>query len=118
MKSSARLSPGMLIRTNYSGPYRIESIRRDCTCPVFWDEFHNGASAKAGRAHIHLTCSAPDRPGSHYWLNRWDEDSLESLDATYCGMKHEPAPDWIEVLTAAAAPVGFSQLDLFAAVAG
>ena len=31
------LYPGMLIKTNYSGPYRIKRIVRDCRCPSYLD---------------------------------------------------------------------------------
>lgn len=86
-----KLEPGMLIKTNYSGPYRIKGVTRGCTC--------NGRlqDATVSPPHIHLHCSLPDGTGNFY-LHRFDEETLLSLDETYCGHKKELAPDWIVVM--------------------
>ena len=76
-----RLEPGMLIKTNYSGPYRIVSVMRPVDKPF-----------------VHLLCSRPDRANDHYYLNYWREDTLQSIQKTYCGHKTELAPDWIIIL--------------------
>lgn len=80
------LEIGMLIKTNYSGPYRIKSISRGCGC----DRYE--------REHIHLVCTNPDGTGK-FWLNGWDERTLRSLNKTYCGYKEEPDFDTITVLS-------------------
>jgi hypothetical protein len=83
-----KLYPGMLIRTNYSGPYRIESIDRDCSCQSYPPNC---------RPHIHLTCTKPDGTDK-FWLNGWDEETLLSLDKSYCGFKTELDHDYIVIL--------------------
>lgn len=80
------LQVGMLIETNYSGPYRIKSISGGCRCGQY------------ERKHIHLVCTRPDGTGK-FWLNGWDEETLRSLDKTYCGYKKEPDFDTITVLS-------------------
>lgn len=80
-----RLEIGMLIRTNYSGPYRIIDIRRGCTCSAYLDELDQDDPPK-GPPHIHLELTGPDGKGRFY-LNRWDEENLQSLDKSYCGFK-------------------------------
>lgn len=91
-----RLEPGMLIKTNYSGPYRIQSIKRDCTCPLYIDEI-NMADPPPTPSHIHIVCTMPGGSGK-YWLGHWLEDSLLSLTKSYCGGKTELDYDRIEVL--------------------
>lgn len=93
----SELSPGMLIRTNYSGPYRVETVERGCTCPQY-DAAKGGPRSEASPPHIHLTCTLPEKPTEKRWLSHWDEETLQSLDWTYCGHKAERAPDWIEIL--------------------
>ncbi|ORJ61319.1 hypothetical protein [Geothermobacter hydrogeniphilus] len=90
-----RLEPGMLIQTNYSGPYRIKAVLRDCTCPSYLDEINGHPVAR--RPHIHLVCTDPEGPGTYY-LNGWDEQTLQSLQISCCGGKGEPAYDRIIVL--------------------
>lgn len=86
----ARLEPGMLIKTNYSGPYRIKSIDRDCTCVSYLDLINNKLNAHR-RPHIHLMCEdlvdGKTVSGKTCWLNGYDEDTLESLELSYCGGK-------------------------------
>ncbi len=92
-----RLEPGMLIKTNYSGPYRIVSIIRGCTCPLYMDDI-NREGAPEQPPHIHLTCCAPDNPRDRYWLNWYDEETLLSLTQSYCGHKTELDYDIIIIL--------------------
>jgi len=92
-----RLEPGMLIKTNYSGPYRIVSITRGCTCPLYLDEI-NMKDPPDQPPHIHLTCCDPDTPRKLYWLNWYDEETLLSLTQSYCGQKTELDYDVIIVL--------------------
>ena len=91
-----KLQPGMLIRTNYSGPYRIVDVERGCTCPRYLDELDMD-DPPPQVPHIHITCTRPNGKG-RYWLNNWDEKTLLSLDKTYCGGKKRRAPDRIIVL--------------------
>lgn len=91
-----RLEPGMLIKTNYSGPYRIKHVARDCVCPKYLDEI-NMDNPPPQRPHIHLECSRQDGTGK-FWLNGWDEETLQSLDKSHCGHKTELGFDTITVL--------------------
>jgi hypothetical protein len=90
-----KLEPEMLIKTNYSGPYRIKSVLRDCTCPSYLDEINGRPTAR--RPHIHLACTKPDGTGAFY-INGWDEQTLLSLQKSYCGGKKEIGYDQIIVL--------------------
>jgi hypothetical protein len=91
-----KLYPGMLIRTNYSGPYRIESVDRNCVCPSYLDKI-NMPNPPTRRPHIHLTCTKPDGTDK-YWLNGWDEETLLSLEKSYCGHKTELDYDCIIIV--------------------
>lgn len=96
-KSVMRLEPGMLIRTNYSSePYRIKSIQRGCASPSYIDSI-NMRNLPPSRPHINIVCSRPDGKGEFY-LNRFDEETLLSMDKSYCGGKKELDHDWIMVL--------------------
>jgi hypothetical protein len=77
-----KLEPGMLIETNYSGPYRIKSVTRGCTCPNYVDTI-NLENPPPQSPHIHIVCSNPDKTGEFY-LNGYDEETLQSLDKSYC----------------------------------
>jgi hypothetical protein len=87
-----KLHPGMLIKTNYSGPYRIESITRGCECPSY---LHR--DLKKRPPHIHLALTTADGAGK-YWLNGWDEETLTSLEKSFCGGKPELGHDTITIL--------------------
>ena len=78
-----RLETGMLIKTNYSGPYRIRSITRNCTCPDYVDIINNLDKAKPRPSHIHLACSLPDRPQVQFYLNGFNEQTLKSIGKYY-----------------------------------
>jgi len=75
-----RLEPGMLIKTNYSGPYRILEIDRRHT------------------RHINLTCVHPDSNRSVFYLNGWIEEDLRSISKTFCGHKTTLGYDHIFIL--------------------
>jgi len=91
-----RLEKGMVIKTNYSGPYRIAEIIRGCTCPSSLDEV-NMVNPPAQPAHLHLVLTKPDGSGK-FWLGHFVEETLLSLQKTYCGHKSEPDYDRIIVL--------------------
>jgi hypothetical protein len=91
-----RLIPGMLIKTNYSGPYRIESITRGCECPSYLNTVGLDELPKR-RPHIHLALTTQDGTGK-YWLNGWDEETLTSLEKSFCGGKPELGYDTITIL--------------------
>lgn len=91
-----RIEPGMLIKTNYNGPYRIKHALRDCTCPLFLDVI-NMDDPPARKPHIRLTCTRPDGTGK-FLLNGWDEEKLQSLEKTWCGEKSNLDYDKIVVL--------------------
>jgi hypothetical protein len=78
-----RLEKGILIRTNYSGPYRIMDIRRGCTCPSYLDSI-DMENPPAQRPHVDLVCSRPDGTGRFY-LNGWIEGTLRSISKSFCG---------------------------------
>jgi len=80
-----KLEPGMLIKTNYSGPYRIKRVRRGCTCPNYIDSL-NMKNPPASPSHIHLEVTRPDGTGD-FSVCRFFEESLMSLNKTYCGHK-------------------------------
>ena len=91
-----RLEKGMLIKTNYSGPYRIMQIVRGCTCPLYADVL-DMAEPPPQPPHLHLTLTSPDGSGKSY-LGHFVEESLLSLHKTYCGFKTEPDFDRIIVM--------------------
>lgn len=93
-----RLTKGMLIETNYSGPYRIVSIRRGCTCPDPVDEINNPGDAKDRVPHIHLTLSNPNGKG-RFWINGILEEKLRSIKKSYCN-KEKLGFDTITILPA------------------
>ena len=98
--------PGMLIRTNYSGPYRVVTVKRGCTCSRPLD-IYNMDYPPATEPHIHLALSREDGTGRFY-LGWFIESELRSINMTYCG-KTELDYDRIEILPCDQ-PV---QLDLF-----
>jgi len=91
-----RPEPGMLIKTNYGGPYRIISVKRGCTCPSYFDELEMDEPPER-RPHLHLICSKPDGKG-RYYLDDWDEESLLSLEKSCCGGKEKLDYDRIFIL--------------------
>lgn len=86
----------MLIKTNYSGPYRVLAITRGCTCPSYLDKI-NKDNPPDQPPHLHLTVTRPDGSG-RFWLNDFVEETLLSLQKTYCGGKSEPDIDRIIIL--------------------
>lgn len=92
-----KLKPGMLIETNYSGPYRIKSVTRGCTCPNYTDTI-NLENPPSQPPHIHIVCSDPDGKGTPSYLSGYDEETLQSLDKSYCGEKEELDHDYITIL--------------------
>lgn len=94
--NTIKLEPGMLIETNYSGPYRIKSVTRGCTCPNYVDTI-NLKSPPPQPPHIHIVCSDPDGKGTPSYLNGYDEETLKSLDKSYCGEKEELDYDYITI---------------------
>jgi len=91
-----RLEPGMLISTNYSGPYRIKRVERGCTCPFYIDEI-NERNPPRQPPHIHIVLTRPDGTG-HFWISHFDEGTLLSLDKSYCGLKSKPGYDRIYIM--------------------
>ena len=91
-----RLESGMLIKTNYLGPYRIVEVMRNCTCPSYVDEI-NMVNPPEREAHMHLVLSGPDGKGIFY-LNGFNEQTLLSLNKTFCGHKKEFDYDRIIIL--------------------
>lgn len=92
-----RLEVGMLIRTNYSREtMRILSIDRDCTCPNYLLSLEY-KPAPPRRRHLNIVCTKPDGTGRFY-LDGWDEQTLLSINKTYCGFKTEIDFDKIEIV--------------------
>ena len=92
-----KLERGMLIQTNYSGPYRIKAVRRGCACQTYVNEL-NGIPEPNREPHIHLTCTRPDGKGGDFYLPALNEETLLTLDKSYCGHKTELGHDWVTVL--------------------
>jgi hypothetical protein len=90
------LYPGMLIKTNYSGPYRIKSIKRDCTCPSYLDQI-NSRNPQQRPKHLEMVVTRPDGSGEFY-LGGYIEETLQSLSKSYCGKKQELDHDVIIVI--------------------
>ena len=95
---TVKLEPGMLIETNYSGPYRIESILRGCICEDWYDTIILEKPPNPRPPHIHIVCRDPDGKGSPSYLNDYDEETLKSFDKSYCGGKTELDHDYITIL--------------------
>lgn len=93
---SNRLETGMLIKTNYSGPYRIKEVERACTCPSYLDEISMDDPPERP-PHVHLVVTKPDGKGV-FWLNGFVEETLLSVDKTYCGEKKQLGHDRIIIL--------------------
>ncbi len=87
----SRLIKGMLIKTNYSGPYRIVEITRGCTCPL--DQIEGQPTPP----HIHLVLTHPVG-GGKFWIGWFIEETLLSVQKTYCGYKTKPDFDRIIVM--------------------
>jgi hypothetical protein len=79
-ETTMRLEPGMLIKTNYSRPYRISEI----------DRRHPD--------HINLVCMSPDSNRSQFYLNGWVESDLRSISKTYWRHKTKLDNDQIFIL--------------------
>lgn len=95
-----KLEVGMLIETNYSGPYRIKTIERGCTCVHPLDQMNNMGNPDKQRAqapHLHLVVTRPDGTGE-FFLSYFDEETLLSLQQTYCGGKDKLGYDRIIIL--------------------
>ena len=58
------------------------AITRDCSCPLYHDET-NMKNPPAQPPHIHLVCTHPDG-GGKFWLGHFVEETLLSLQKTYC----------------------------------
>ena len=80
-----RIEKGMLIETNYSGPYRITEVKRGCTCPTYPDSM-DMADPPPQPPHLHLATTRPDGTG-RFGLNHFSEETSLSLQKTYCGGK-------------------------------
>ena len=90
------LFPGMLIKTNYSGPYRIKNLRRDCTCPSYLSQI-NDATPRRRPRHLRMVLTRPDGSGEFY-LDGFIEESLQSLELSRCSKTGQLIHDWIEVI--------------------
>jgi len=70
------LEIGQRIKTNYgTGPYKITSIVRGCTCKAPTDFFDEGPDMPP---HIHLALEGVE-DGKEYWLGWYDEETLRSV---------------------------------------
>jgi len=90
-----KLEPGMLIKTNYSGPYRIKSIKRGCICQLYSDRMKGIDQEQP--PHIHLTLTRPDGT-ARFWMGHFDEETLLSLNKTICGHKTKLGYDRIIIM--------------------
>lgn len=75
-----RIEIGQNLRTNYeTGPYRVVSITRECTCKNPIDFFEEGPDMPP---HIHLSLvgiSQDHNRGEKAWLGWYDEETLCSV---------------------------------------
>lgn len=75
MSDRQRLEIGQRIRTSYgTGPYRITSIVRGCTCKDPLDFFDEGPDLAP---HIHLMLKDADEKDA--WVGFYDEETLKSV---------------------------------------
>lgn len=74
-----RIEIGQVLKTNYeTGPFRITSVTRNCTCeePVDW---HRHITLPA---HLHMRAryvTGDHNDGSEAWLGFYDEETLRSV---------------------------------------
>ena len=90
------LEIGMKIKTNYSDEScTITGIDRGCTCPSYLDEIEMDDPPDR-REHIHL--ELVNGAGQKRWLNGYDENTLLSIEQSYCGGKAHLDYDRIIIL--------------------
>ncbi len=94
---SNRIIPGMLIKTNYSGPYRVKSITRGCTCRPYSMTLNFPGDKEPWAPHLHLVLSGPDGKGEYY-LSHYDEETLIDNGVPNHPDNDGPEYDWIEIL--------------------
>lgn len=73
----------MVVKTSYgTGPYRILSIVRGCTCGAYL-EIINGHHEHRLPPHIHLVCEwagpESDKSAGPFYLNQYDEETLTCI---------------------------------------
>lgn len=72
------LEVGQIIKTNYNtGPYRIKSIHRECTCPECIRSINGDDSPSL--KHIHLIVKDLNGGRGDYYLNGYNEETLKSV---------------------------------------
>lgn len=76
-----RLEKGMLIKTNYgTGPYRVISVKRGCTCPSCRYS-NNFRDAPKRPEHIHIFCEDPgNKRRNKSYLGGYIEETLTHLN--------------------------------------
>lgn len=80
----ARIEVGQILKTNYdTGPYRVISIKRGCTCPHILDTINLFDDAPLLPAHSHLYLrgtedAEPHNRGEEAWIGYLDEATLET----------------------------------------
>ncbi len=79
-----RIEVGQILKTNYvTGPYRVVSIERGCTCPHVLDSINHFDEAPPLPPHAHLylryTDEAPEHNrGAVAYINYVDEATLKT----------------------------------------
>ena len=92
-----KLTKGMVIKSSYDNwTYRIQSVVRGCTCPAYLDEIDMDDPPPRA-PHIHVKCTDMNDKGE-YWFNWYDEETLRSIDTSWCGMKRFLGYDYIVIL--------------------
>lgn len=86
----SRIEIGQIIKTNYdTGPYRVVSIVRGCTCPHVLDDMnakrpHEEPDPLPPHAHLYLRGTedaAPHNRGEEAWIGYLDEETLRTYGA-------------------------------------
>ena len=97
-----KLAPGMIVKTSYgTGPYKIKSILRACTCPLALEKLNNPMSAAQTQPHIHLVCEWADgRTKGEFYLNQFDEQTMTAIWPPYDTIEIVPSgqPVQLELL--------------------
>lgn len=75
-----RIKKGMILRTSYgTGPYRVIEVTKGCTCPSFTDAVTLLGDAPPSKPHVHCMCRKVGERTGFYWLNGYDENTLQSV---------------------------------------
>ena len=78
-----RIEIGQILKTSYdTGPFRVESIVRGCTCSHILDEIESIDHPLPSHIHMRLKDLSPGHNhGKDAWINYVDEETLQTYTA-------------------------------------